>query len=76
MFKKLKKDRQEKKYKKQIGNGLFLFMRIDQLMETQKWSSQRRKQFWHDFIKSPKYRLTACRAIFESLQDKAQEKTT
>jgi len=50
-----------KKFKKlwfkwQLRRGLLLLWKIDNYMKVRKWPAYKRKQFWHDFIKSPKSR--------------------
>jgi len=34
----------------------FLLLRIEKMMQEKDWSRTERKQFWRDFIKSPKSR--------------------
>ena len=39
--------------KKKIKRAILLLEKIDDFMQEEGWSRQRRRQFWRDFISSP-----------------------
>jgi len=56
MIKKLMLKWRKKRLKKLMKDADFLLLGIERMMKEQKWSRTERKQFWRDFIKSPKSR--------------------
>ena len=67
MMKRWKRKRQERRWYRRMNEALYLLARVDSLMKEENWPSYKRKQFWADFIKSPGYRATAFKQIFENL---------
>ena len=49
--------------KKKIKRAILLLEKIDDFMQEESWSRQRRRQFWRDFISSPGNRDRVAQAI-------------
>jgi hypothetical protein len=54
--------------KRQMRSALIFLWRIDVFMKEKKWPAWKRKQFWHDFVKSPKSRDRLFANILKDLQ--------
>lgn len=49
--------------KKKIKRAIILLEKVDEFMQEEGWSRQRRRQFWRDFINSPGNRDQVAQAI-------------
>jgi len=67
MVKRLKAKYKSRKFKKLLKNSVVLHRLLDLFMKKHNWPSWKRKQFWHDFIKSPASREKVILEIFNSL---------
>jgi hypothetical protein len=56
MFKKFREARHNKRLKVQMKKAAVMLMNIDRSMDRLRWPHWKRKQFWRDFVKSPKFR--------------------
>ena len=56
MFKKIITRHRQKKLNSQMKKAAALLYGIDRSMDRLRWPHWKRKQFWRDFVKSPKFR--------------------
>lgn len=55
------------KFKRLQRQSVIFLKLLDVFMKKNKWPSWRRKQFWHDFIKSPASREAVLLEIYKGL---------
>jgi len=67
VIKKLKHRYKERKFKRLLKQSVVLHKLLDLFMKRHQWPSWKRKQFWHDFIKSPASREKVLLEIYKSL---------
>lgn len=59
--------------KKKIKRAIILLEKVDEFMQEEGWSRQRRRQFWRDFINSPGNRDQVAQAILARINGGTKE---
>ncbi len=68
-MKKFNKWRKKRKYQRTMNKAIFFFVRLDVAMKDNNWPRYKRRQFWRDFIKSPKARDSVLRQVLEEVNE-------
>lgn len=78
MKKKTKRMRNKRvdRAKEMLVNGLFALEHMDTIMRMNDWPKWRKKQFWNDFIRQPKFRESQIKQLLKAEEKKNGTKET